>query len=640
MPGVEQQRAFRFGAFELDSHAGELRKHGVKLKLQDQPLQILALLLSRPGELVTREEIQKQVWPEGTYVDFDNAINTAIRKLRGALGDSASTPRFIETLSRRGYRFVASVSRSAITHREVAERSQKPENQTVTVTIDEHKLTTKKRRRWWIVSATAGVFLATAITVSSWMAHSDRASSDSPLAAVPLTGNPGFEGFPTFSPEGTRVAFSWEQPGKNGPNIYVKLIGPGDPVQLTANPHGDLAPAWSPDGGHIAFLRAIDSYHAGVVIVSAAGGQERQLADICFDVNDVAGHWWFYRVPPPFLAWSADGRWLMSLEESAPLETYSIVRISVETGEKQTVTSPPMHTNGDGSLAVSPDGKTLAFTRTLGLERDIYVVSLSEDAMPFGEPRRLTFDGREIDGLSWTADGHSLVFSSTRGGRRELWRIPARSYSKAVRLTAAGDDPRNVAAARQGNRLVYSHEFLDSDVWRISLKGKSRGEAQGLISSTRLDYTAKYSPDGKRIAFESNRTGNHEIWMCNADGSKPVLLTAFRKAWAGSPRWAPDGRKIAFDCNAAGNLDIYVISAQGGKATRLTTDESNDFRPSWSRDGKWIYYCSTRTGHGQIWKVPSNGGAQSKSRDTADTWPSNRWMVSISITRKNMNCGG
>jgi cholera toxin transcriptional activator len=109
MPGIERQPAFRFGVFELDSRARQLRKHGVKLKLQDQPLQILALLLSRPGELVTREEIQKQLWPEGTYVDFENAINSAIRKLRGALGDSASNPRFIETVSRRGYRFVASL---------------------------------------------------------------------------------------------------------------------------------------------------------------------------------------------------------------------------------------------------------------------------------------------------------------------------------------------------------------------------------------------------------------------------------------------------------------------------------------------------------------------------------------------------
>jgi Tol biopolymer transport system component len=230
--------------------------------------------------------------------------------------------------------------------------------------------------------------------------------------------------------------------------------------------------------------------------------------------------------------------------------------------------------------------------------------------MSIGEPSRLTFDGREIDGLSWTADGRSLVFSSNRGGRRELWQIAAKASSKPARLTAAGEDPRNVAVSGEGRHLVYSHSVFDSDIWRISLHGKSQEPGQNFISSTRLEFHPKYSPDGKRIAFESNRSGNHEIWIADADGSNPVQLTAFHNARAGSPRWSPDGRKIAFDSNAAGNWDIYVVSAQGGKTTRLTTNEANDFRPSWSGDGNWIYYCSNRTGHGQVWKVPANGGAE------------------------------
>ena len=111
MPGAEQQQpTFQFGAFQLDARAGELRKRGVRLKLQDQPLHILTILLERAGEVVTREEIQSRLWRENTYVDFDNAINSAVRKLRDALGDEAENPRFIETLARRGYRFIAPVS--------------------------------------------------------------------------------------------------------------------------------------------------------------------------------------------------------------------------------------------------------------------------------------------------------------------------------------------------------------------------------------------------------------------------------------------------------------------------------------------------------------------------------------------------
>jgi Tol biopolymer transport system component/DNA-binding winged helix-turn-helix (wHTH) protein len=606
VPGIEQQQSvFQFGVFQLDPRSGELRKHGVKLKLQDQPLRILALLLEHAGEVVTREDIQKRLWANNTYVDFDNAINSAVRKLREALSDSPEHPRFIETVTRRGYRFIAPVSRPPTDQppREASPSLQEPVPFVVGPTASPYN----KRRIWWSAIGLVTVLVVAGIALLRWWVRKSDQASQEPLPAVPLTGNSGYEAYPTFSPEGSRVAFSWEQPGKHGANIYLKLIGPGDPVRLTKDPHRELAPAWSPDGRYIAFLRGTDSDHAAVMIIPAVGGQERQLASLTFDMNDCMMH---CRVPPPFLAWSANAGSLLSVEQKAPNETYSIVRISVETGEKRILTSPPVQTNGDGSLAPSRDGKTLAFTRSHGLERDIYVASLSQDATSIGEPSRLTFDGREIEGLSWTADGRSLVFSSNHGGRRELWQIAAKASSKPARLTAAGDDPRNVAVSGEGRHLVYSHSVFDSDIWRISLRGKSQEPAQNFISSTRLEFHPKYSPDGKRIAFESNRSGNYEIWISDADGSNVVQLTAFRNARAGSPRWSPDGRKIAFDYNAAGNWDIYVINSQGGKATRLTTNEANDFRPSWSRDGNWIYYCSNRTGHGQVWKVPANGGAE------------------------------
>jgi Tol biopolymer transport system component len=449
------------------------------------------------------------------------------------------------------------------------------------------------------------------VGVRLWVAKLEKSSTDNSRPAVPLTGNPGYEAFATFSPEGTRVAFSWDEQAKHRPNIYVKLIGPGDPVRLTASAIGDFAPAWSPDGRYVAFLRARDLSHAGIVIVPSVGGHERELAGITFDTQPVLRAWKSYGVPPPFLAWSADGKWLLSVDERAPGEMASIVRVSTETGEKRTVTSPPEHLKGDGGLAQSPDGKTLAFTRTLGAyERDIYVLSMSADMVATGEAKRLTFDRKEIDGLAWSADGKRLVFSSKRGGRRELWQTPVSPSGTPVRLTAAGDDPGDLAISREGHHLVYSHQVLDWNVWRISLNGKSGEQAHSFISSTRLEYHATYSPDGRRIAFESNRSGDEQIWTCNADGSNLVQLTTFQNAWAGSPRWSPDGQKIAFDGDAGGSWDIYVIGSQGGKPTRLTSNGANNVRPSWSRDGKWIYYCSTRTAHAQVWKSPAGGGEQ------------------------------
>jgi Tol biopolymer transport system component/DNA-binding winged helix-turn-helix (wHTH) protein len=606
MPATGQQRsaAFQFGVFEFNPHTRELRKHGVKLKIQDQPLQILVLLLEHPGEIVTRDEIQKRLWPDNTYVDFDNAINSAMRKLRDALADTPENPRFIETLARRGYRFIAPVSRPPNVPQ--AEVAPSPASEPVNVTP--LRPTPRKLRPVWIACSLAVVLAVTAMALWWWISKSNRDRYDTALPAVPLTGNKGYEEFATFSPEGTRVAFAWTEPDKQVPNIYIKLIGQGEPIQLTTDSAGDFAPAWSPDGRWIAFLRVRQRFLAAVMVIPSLGGREREVAEVSLKIEGLLHHWESYSLPPPFLAWSSNGRWLLSLEENAPGGAVSIVRISVETGAKRILTLPPKDTNGDGGLAVSPDGKTLAFTRTPGLfEKDIYTVSLSEDALPKSAPRRLTFDNKEIEGLAWTSDGRRLVFSSNRGGRRELWEMDVTAAPGPVRLIAAGDNPNDVAVAREGYHLLYAHHFMHGAIWRMPLDRNAREQAKSFISSTRVDVLPKYSPDGRRIAFQSGRSGNQEVWICEADGSHPVQLTASR-AWAGSPRWSPDGQKIAFDSNAAGNWDIYVIGSQGGQPVRVTTSESQEFRPSWSRDGKWIYFCSTRTGQPQVWKIPAGGG--------------------------------
>lgn len=155
MPGIEEQQpGFQFGVFEINPRSRELRKRGVKLKLQDQPLQILLLLLEHSGEVVTREQIQKRLWPEDTYVDFDNAINSAVRKIRDALGDTPENPRFVETLARRGYRFIAPVSQSA---KDPFLRDARPtaQNQVVPVPISPTKPGMRKHRLWWIACASA-----------------------------------------------------------------------------------------------------------------------------------------------------------------------------------------------------------------------------------------------------------------------------------------------------------------------------------------------------------------------------------------------------------------------------------------------------------------------------------------------------
>lgn len=586
-----QPPLIQFGPFELDVQSGELRKHGIRLKLQRQPLQILAILLERPGEVVTREEIQKRLWADNTYVDFDNAINSAMRKLRDALGDAAENPHFIETLARRGYRFIYPMAADV----RVAK-------------VELPKVTRRLHRVLWIA---VPLIVALAVVAGFRIARPKREVVGNPGPPLPVTSYEGFQLFPSLSPEGTRVAFSWSEPGKRPSNIYVKMIGPGEPVRLTANPNGDFAPAWSPDARFIAFLRKRDSNYASVMVIPALGGHERELTHLRIDVDvEMTLPAWEWGVPPPLLAWSPDAKWLVTLDKALPDGAYHLARISVETGEKRSLTFPPPTIFGDGSVALSPDGKTLAFSRTVTYSvSDVYVLPLSREMLTAGQPRRLTFDNKEIAGLAWSSDGQGLVFPSARGGRLEMWRASVNSSSAPVKLAVTGDDPFDPAISSRANRLVYSHKFGYENIWRVSLHGKNAGEAANLIPSTREEGHPRYSPDGKRIAFEASFSGSEEIWVANEDGTSPVQLT-FLGAWAGSPRWSPDGRKIVFDSNVTGNWDIYVVDSQGGKPTRLASSAADDIRPSWSHDNKSIYFSSNRTGSYQIWRIPATGGTQ------------------------------
>jgi dipeptidyl aminopeptidase/acylaminoacyl peptidase len=128
------------------------------------------------------------------------------------------------------------------------------------------------------------------------------------------------------------------------------------------------------------------------------------------------------------------------------------------------------------------------------------------------------------------------------------------------------------------------------------------------MSSTRLDDKPKYSPDGKKIAFGSSRSGTHEIWVANGDGSNPVQMTFFGGPMVGYINWSPDGQWIVFHARPEGHSDLFVIPAAGGPPRRLTRDPADDGAPSYSHDGRWIYFDSRRSGQERIWKMPVAGG--------------------------------
>ena len=284
--------------------------------------------------------------------------------------------------------------------------------------------------------------------------------------------------------------------------------------------------------------------------------------------------------------------------------------LSLDTLEKRKLTIPlEPHWSGDRHPVFSPDSQTLAFLRDTSIASDdIYTVPLSG-----GEPRRVTFDNNNVPGLAWTPDGAHIVFTSRRGGTADLrlWLVSV-SGGTPEPVTAGGEKGSDVAMSRQGNRLAYTVASTtgDTDIWRLELSSSTgRASSQGkFIASTREDSSPQYSPDGKRIAFSSDRSGSDEIWICDSDGSNLIQLTQFGGPGVGSPHWSPDGRQIAFDSSPEGPSQIYLINAESGRPRRITNGEADDTAPSWSVDGKWIYFSSNRSGEQQIMKVPVQGG--------------------------------
>ena len=589
MSGDEQRnvlRIVRFGIFEVDLAAGELRREGTIIQLQDQPFRLLALLLERPGAIVTREELRVALWSDGSFVDFEYGVNTAIKKVRYALGDSADNPRFVQTLPRKGYRFIAPTSHDA---------PPRPTSAAPSVAAP-----SKRRRTWLIAAALAGL-----TAPSLWLLRPRPAPGPASFP-VPLTAYPGSEWSAAFSPDGRQVAFAWNGVREDNYDIYLKTNGSDSPTRLTTDPAPDLSPAWSPDGRRIAFLRDLGKGRVAVMMVPVSGGPEVKIAETSAPLVP------YYRN----LVFSPDGNWLITAAVDSDAggpdaRPAGLFLYSVEDGSRRSLTLPPAGYYADTNPALAPDGRSLAFLRGPEfLSEDLYVLPLDRNLSASGAPRRLTSWNRFTLNPAWTADGREIIVAAGEFDNTRLWRVPVSGSGDASVIASAGDGAMLPAFAPDG-RLAFTRARRNISIWTLDLAA-SRKEGSGLrrwpASSSGIDTDPRFSPDGRRVVFVSNRTGSHQIWIANADGSGAFQLTSVTAALVGSPSWSPDGSTILFDGSKNGHFEGYAISAAGGTPRRLMGSSGQDGVASFSRDGRWIYFTSNRTGQFQIWRMPADGG--------------------------------
>ena len=270
----------RFGVFELDPRSGELRRSGVLLNLQDQPLKVLECLLERPGELVTREALRQRLWPGDTFVDFEQGVNAAVKRLRETLADSAESPRFVETLPRRGYRFIAPVERddrdrSGLAPSAPDQRASLAGKPAPPALVEKPPAAARRGRHALIA---AGAIALVLMTIAAWLRRASPETPVAPLRLVALTTLTGSEYGPTFSPDGSQVAFAWDGEQQDNSDIYVKLVGSSDVRRLTTHAAVDSAPQWSPDGKWIAYARSESPTSSQIRLMSSLGGSDRALS--------------------------------------------------------------------------------------------------------------------------------------------------------------------------------------------------------------------------------------------------------------------------------------------------------------------------------------------------------------------------
>ncbi len=614
MMEINSSERLRFGAYEADLHTHELWKHGTRVKLVGQPFEILAVLVQRPGKLVTREELRTQLWPGDTFGDFNHGLNAAVNKLRDALCDSADDPKYIETLPRRGYRFIATVESAPVPdagRKQASEEGQSGSDapvmlaeQRVAVTASEDPVAAvalpifetiaspAKRRRWLPYAAYAAAAAVALGLIGAGLQHraeyveKKAQESAAPSTLTPLTALSDRTVNPAFSPDGNQVAFRRESfmPGSSG--IWVKQIGGEGLTQLT-NGSSDCCPVWSPDGRSVAFSRLSDKERT-IYEVPSIGGQARKL----YAGKLVPGH--------GELDWSPDGN-TIALAEKGRQGSFAVFLLSLENQTAHQITTPS-GPDEDWGPAFSPDGNRIVFVR-----------SSSIMIMPVegGEIQRLTQEPvRVLGSPAWAPDGQSIVFASAYGDRIGLWRIPASGGAPAP-IRQAGQLVWNPAISKRGFRLAVELSSSARSIDQMDLYPPGQ-KARTLVTSMSGENAGQQlSPDGKKLAFQSDRTGGLDIWVSDPNGQNPIQLTAM--GTAGTPRWSPDGKEIAFDVGLGRDWRepraIFLVNADGGAPRPLVQDSFSNPVPSWSHDGNWIYFASNRSGDWQVWKVQKSGGA-------------------------------
>ena len=581
----------RFGLFEVDVRQGELRKNGIRVKLTGQPFQILVILLEHRGDLVTREQLQRRLWPSDTFVDFDRGLNAAINRVREALGDSAENPRFVETLPRRGYRFIAPLvdSGAARAPLPAAESNVSPA-QTVTsrgaLPVSEARERRPVSRRLKLLLGGVSTLAVLAVVAVAVLSRPSRRSSGWDFQAMKISRvtQSGNATNVAISPDGRYVVYVLREGEKQ--SLNVRQVATGSDVQILPP---DEVVIWSltfsPDANYIDFVRSEkpDFTDTHLYRMPVLGGIPHLAMQGGVDFGS---------------SYSPDGTEFAFLRVSGASGKVDVWIAKTDGSDQRVLASPP-YSEGETGVAWSPDGKTVAYTAseaTKVLRSGLWAISVADGSVreiystpdPIGRPR-------------WLPDGSGLLAPIGNAGQDfhgQLWFI---SYpgGEARRLTNDLTDYQLCCLdlTPDGKTLVDTELSTVSDLWLAS--GGNTAKAKQITTKEFAVGGFSWIPDG-RIIFAS-QDGN--LYAVNQDGSGRTLLTPdHRFNW--DPSVCGDGRYIVYAAYREQKQGIWRMSVDGSNPIRIA-DETLAIGPQCSPDGKWVVYV-----RGPSWvpvKVPITG---------------------------------
>jgi serine/threonine protein kinase len=495
----------------------------------------------------------------------------------------------------------------------------------------------RTRERWtsrlsshWL-SAVLGCLVV--LGVVAWLSLRRNDSNElTDFRIRPLTSQNGWEEYPAISPDGQAVAFTWSKEFAGPRQIYVKSLQDNRLLQLSRSDFdpnkGNMgALVWSPEQDRIAFKRADAQYGepGAIYLVTVKDGVETKLLDLA-NANLSAG-----------IDWSPDGTRIAFSDTVPSLHELAVYVFDLKTGEKRKLTSPPANVWGDWDPKFSPDGSILAFKRVSDFwADDIYVMPVAG-----GSLARITSETHGIWGQAWTRDSRSLIVSCQRNGTVfSLWRFGVGSKAHPVRFVEGGVNSITPVTSRRTDRTAWVNMLDDSNIYRVPISGG--GLPEKLIASNLSDQAATYSHDG-RIAYLSERSGNREIWLANADGSGQTQVTNFNGPLIDHVQWSPDNRQLAFDSRTPGPSTVFALDCKTGMdcgAPKAMTPGMSATYPAWSADGRLLYFASHQSGEWEIWKRSVSGGpAAQVTRHggyTSQESPDGQWLFISKVSATSL----